>query len=264
MRAVSLHGDLVVVSSLIWQTNCVVLRGSAGDELPEEVFVIDSPILPEELMLLPGLLEQVGMAAVSALLVTHADWDHMLGRLAFPEADIGAAQSTLERLSSSMGEAQRELRDFDEEHYLERPRPLGLGSPQALPVPGRCEIGARELELHPAEGHTADGMAVVVPWAGVLVAGDYCSSIEIPVLGQGSSLQEYLATIARLRGLVGRDLQVVPGHGPVLEPEDALRILDEDEAYLRALADRGSAAELPASRQGRAQRRIHEANLSRL
>ena len=55
---------------------------------------------------------------------------------------------------------QRELREFDDEHYVERPAPLSLPAPQALPVPGHCEIGERELELHPADGHTADGMAI--------------------------------------------------------------------------------------------------------
>ena len=54
--------------------------------------------------------------------------------------------------------------------------PLALGEVQALPVPGHCAVGAVELELHPADGHTADGMAVWVPWAEVLVCGDYLSA----------------------------------------------------------------------------------------
>ncbi len=66
--------------------------------------------------------------------------------------------------------------------YLARPHPLALGSIQALAVPGRCRIGEAELELYPTEGHTADGMAVWVPWARVLVAGDYLSALELPTL----------------------------------------------------------------------------------
>ena len=41
-------------------------------------------------------------------------------------------------------------------------------------------LGERELELHPADGHTSDGTAVWIPWARVLVAGDYLSPVEIP------------------------------------------------------------------------------------
>ena len=37
---------------------------------------------------------------------------------------------------------------------MERPAPLALGQVQALPVPGSIELGAEELELHPADGHT--------------------------------------------------------------------------------------------------------------
>ena len=86
-------------------------------------------------------------------------------------------------MRATPGAAQRELRAFDEQYLIERPRPLALGAVQALPVPGRCGLGERELELHPAEGHTEDGMALWVPWARVLLAGDYLSSVEIPTLG---------------------------------------------------------------------------------
>ncbi len=59
--------------------------------------------------------------------------------------------------------------------YVARVKPLSLGQVQALPVPGKLELGGNaELELNPADGHTADGMAVWAPFAGVLVVGDYC------------------------------------------------------------------------------------------
>ena len=91
----------------MWQTNCVIVRGTAASG--EEVFVIDSPVLPEELTLLAGLPEQVGFALPSALMATHADWDHLLGRLAFPDLELGLAESSLERLRAHPGSAQREL-----------------------------------------------------------------------------------------------------------------------------------------------------------
>ena len=147
--------------------------------------MIDSPVLPDELDALPALLAQAHFPAPSGLLATHGDWDHLLGRLAFPGVALGCAESTAERLRASPGEAQRELRAFDGDLLIERPRPLALGSVQALPVPGRCEIGDHELELHPADGHTVDGMAIWIPWARVLVAGDYLSTVEPPTLDDG-------------------------------------------------------------------------------
>jgi glyoxylase-like metal-dependent hydrolase (beta-lactamase superfamily II) len=255
VRVVSLHADVLLATSAIWQTNCVIVRSG------EETFAIDSPVLPEELDALPALLEQARFPQPSGLLFTHADWDHLLARLAFPEASLGCAVASAERLRSTPGDAQRELRAFDEQHYVQRPRPLALGSIQALDVPGGCEIGSHELVLHPAEGHTADGMAVWIAWAGVLVAGDYLSQVEIPVLGEGGSLDSYLATLDRLRPLVSAAEHIVPGHGPVLDSKRAGKVLDEDFSYLSSLRVRGNVAELPEGRRTKAQRAIHAANV---
>ena len=82
MRAVGLHEDVVVATSRVYQTTCTLVR-SGG-----EAFCIDSPILPDELEILPALAEQSGFSVVG-LLATHADWDHLLGRYAFPEAQLG-------------------------------------------------------------------------------------------------------------------------------------------------------------------------------
>jgi glyoxylase-like metal-dependent hydrolase (beta-lactamase superfamily II) len=294
VRVVSLHPDVLVATSRIWQTTCTIVRGagagqSSGPDIDaigrdrpsrgagrpvevriageasqgDETFVIDAPILPDELEILPALLEQSRFPQPNGLLVTHADWDHLLGRLAFPEATLGCAQTSAQRIRSTPGAPQRELRAFDEEHYVQRAKPLALGSVQALDVPGGCEIGPHELELYPAEGHTSDGMAVWVPWAGVLVAGDYLSTVEIPVLGEDSSVDSYIATLERLRPLVSSAEHVVPGHGPILNPEGALEVLEADLKYLSALRDGGAAAELPERRRTKAQRAVHVENVAR-
>ena len=257
MKAVGLHPDVIVVTSRIWQTTCTVVR--QGDES----FVVDSPVLPDELEILPAVLEQAGFP-FTGLLATHADWDHLLGRFAFGEAPLGVAESTAARLRNEPGTAQRELRDFDEEHYVERPAPLVLSGPQSLPVPGHCAIGERELELHPTEGHTVDGMAVWIPWASVLVLGDYVSPVEIPWISESGSASAYLATLGRLEPLIERAEHVVPGHGAVLDAERALAILREDRAYLEALVERGAGAPLPMARRTGAQRKIHAENAERV
>lgn len=269
MRAVSLHRDVIVVTSQLFQAHCTIVRGpvQAGDA---EAFAIDSPVLPEELELLPSLIEQARFPQPQGLLATHADFDHVLGGLAFPDAPLGCAESSAARLNAEPGAAQRLLRRFDEELHIERPRPLSLGSLQALGVPGRCDIGDAELELHPATGHTADGMAVWIGWASVLVAGDYLSAIELPVLGEQRTaggeamLDAYEATLERLRPLVEVAEHVVPGHGPVLDRPAALRVLDEDTAYLSDLRKRGADVALPERRRSQVQRELHAQNVARV
>jgi glyoxylase-like metal-dependent hydrolase (beta-lactamase superfamily II) len=258
LRVVSLHPDVHVATSRIWRTTCTIVRGG------EETFILDSPILPDELEILPAVLEQSRFPSPSGLLVTHADWDHLLARLTFPEITLGCAQTSAERIRSTPGTPQRELRAFDERYYIQRPKPLALGAIQALDTPGTCEIGGHELALHPAGGHTADGMAIAIDWTGVLLVGDYLSAVEIPVLGEGGSVDAYLATLERLRSLVSMTEYIVPGHGHVLDPERALTVLEEDVVYLNALRDFGVTAELPAGRRTKAQQLIHGENAALL
>jgi glyoxylase-like metal-dependent hydrolase (beta-lactamase superfamily II) len=259
MRAVGVHADVIVVTSRIWQTTCTLVRGGTD----EEAFAIDSPLLPDELEILPALADRAGFA-VAGLLVTHADWDHLLGRLAFPSAAIGCGETTAARLAAEPGAAARELRAFDERHYVERPAPLSLPGVQALPVPGHCAAGDRELELHPADGHTADGTAYWAPWARVLVCGDYLSPVEIPSISEGGSLDAYLATLRRLKPLVEQADTVVPGHGAPLDTARAAAILREDVAYLDALGRDGADAPLPLARRTGEQRKLHAGNVARL
>jgi glyoxylase-like metal-dependent hydrolase (beta-lactamase superfamily II) len=251
---------VIVVVSAIWQTTCTAVH--SGDE----GFVIDSPVLPDELDALPGVLEQAGFP-VSGLLATHADWDHLLGRLAFPEASLGVGEASAQRLHDEPGGAQRALKGFDDAHYVVRERPLALAGVQPLPVPGKLSLGSEqgiELELHAATGHTADGTAYAIPSAGVLVCGDYLSPVEIPMINEGGSVIEYLDTLERLSPLVDAATTVVPGHGGPISGADARRIRDEDIAYLRALETDGTAAALPTGRRTPEQKRIHAENVSRL
>jgi glyoxylase-like metal-dependent hydrolase (beta-lactamase superfamily II) len=248
---------VIVVVSAIYQTTCTAVR--SGDE----GFVIDSPVLPDELDALPGVLKQAGFP-VSGLLATHADWDHLLGRLAFPEHSLGCGESSAARLHDEPGAAQRALRTFDDEHYIERVQPLALAGVQPLPVPGKLSLGSEEaaVELHPASGHTADGTALWLPWAEVLVCGDYLSPVEIPMISDGGSAIAYIDTLERLSPLLDAAATVVPGHGGPISGEDARRIRDEDIAYLRSLETGGGGA-LPPGRRTGEQKRIHAANTAR-
>jgi glyoxylase-like metal-dependent hydrolase (beta-lactamase superfamily II) len=257
VRAVSVHPDVIVVTSLLWQTTATAIRSG------EESMLVDSPYFPEELDMLPTLLAEAGFQP-SALLATHADFDHLLARLAFPSLSLGVGEETMHRLRAEPGKAQRQLRDADAENYVSRARPLGLGHIQALPVPGRLGLGEAELELHPAEGHTADGTVVFARWTGVLVCGDYLSQVEIPMVSPGGSIDSYRATLARLAPLVEDAETVVPGHGSPQDREAALRILDEDMEYLEVLAQGERRPALPRGRDSARQREVHAMNLERL
>ncbi|HEV7496020.1 MBL fold metallo-hydrolase [Baekduia sp.] len=257
MQVVALDPGVIVARSAKWQTTCTLLHHG------EETFIVDSPIFPDELDALPGILGQAGWG-LSGLLATHGDWDHLLARLAFPEVALGVAETTAARLRAEPGVAQRRLREVDEDDYVARVKPLSLGQVQALPVPGKLELGGdAELELIPADGHTADGMAVWAPFASVLVAGDYLSPVEIPMLSEGGSRNAYVATLLRLAPYVEQAEWVVPGHGAAIDGTRALAILREDIKYLESLGGDGEPA-LPLARRDRVQKKIHAENVARV
>src|SRR3954452_1112314 len=104
MKAVGLHADVVAVTSRAYQTTCTLVRSGS------EAFCIDSPVFPDELEILPAVGERAGFGVVG-LLATHADWDHLLGRYASPEAPLGLAETSSARLAGNPGVAQRELRE---------------------------------------------------------------------------------------------------------------------------------------------------------
>jgi glyoxylase-like metal-dependent hydrolase (beta-lactamase superfamily II) len=261
MRALAVDNDVIVFISRVWQTTCTAVR--AG----RECFLIDSVVYPDELAALPGVLEQASFLERDppALLASHGDWDHLLGRLAFPAASLGCGESTARRLAAELGGPQRALRAFDEEHYVDGRTPLALAGVQSLPVPGKLGLGPHhELELHGAGGHTADGTAYWLPWLAVLVCGDYVSPVEIPMISGGGSLEAYAETLTRLGPLVERASTVIPGHGAPMRGEEALTILAQDAAYLEALRTEGAEARLPAGRRTARQRQIHAGNVERV
>ena len=253
MRAMALHEDVLVLTSRIWQTNAAALRAGG------ECMLADSPYFPDELEMLPGVLAQAGFRP-DALLATHADYDHVLARLAFPDLPLGVGETTMERIRAQPGEAQRELREEDARNYVARDRPLGLGGVRSLPVPGKVELGnaGDELELHPAEGHTADGTAVFFAAAAVLICGDYLSDVEIPWISTGGSVPAYRRTLERLAPVVERAESVVPGHGSVQTRDGALGLLEADLTYLDGLE--AGRDDLPPGRDTVRQREIHAEN----
>jgi len=200
--------------------------------MPEGWVVVDSPVEPGEPEGLVGTLRAQG-GDVCALLVTHADWDHLLMPPALPGVEVVLERRTAARLEAEGPAIAAELAAFDRgEGRAARglPRPAHV---RVVEAPDTFTVGGGTVEVHPVPGHTADGAAWLFPDAGVLCPGDYLSPVEEPLVAAGGSVEDYGRALDLLEGLLARVRVVVPGHGERLTPAGAREVLERDRRLLR-------------------------------
>lgn len=246
MRLHRIAPEVWVATSRAWRTTCTV--AGMGRQL-----VIDGPVDPGEVAFLAA------SATPTDLIATHADWDHLLAPLAFPDARRHAGSATIARARDDAVDLADELDTWDRAHCV-APRVMPDWTCAAPLIPGRSvPTDAGAIELIDAPGHTVDGLAVLLRRAGVLVVGDYLSPVEIPAVDPTAGIGTYLATLSRLEGVLGRASVIVPGHGWPLGSARAGAILAADRAYLEALATSGDAP-MPRGGGNPDQRRQHAVN----
>lgn len=114
------------------------------------------------------------------------------------------------------------------------------------PAPGEeLDCGAFRVAAIDSPSHGRDGLGYVLLEQGILLPGDNLSSITYPLLA-GPLARAREATKRLLEAFARYALRhVVPGHGPVLAPDEARRIGEADLRYLERLdaAAREAAAE---------------------
>ena len=76
-------------------------------------------------------------------MATHRHWDHLLGRLVFPDAPLLVSPRTLAHLRAAPEATEQAMRDFDDRYYLHRPEPLRLADAESIPLPGASRSATR-------------------------------------------------------------------------------------------------------------------------
>ena len=218
--------DVLVATSDLYMTTSTVVTAPDGGCL-----VIDPAITVADVSALAAELRTRGLTPVAGF-ATHPHWDHVLwsaelgdvSRYASPRAAEFARVHRDELIAEAEGEAPGHDRGL-----TGRLTPLPAGDGEiAWPGPRAQAV------IH--DGHAPGHAAVFLPGAGVLVAGDMCSDVEVPLLDLESAdpLGDYRFGLDRLAALPVR--LVVPGHG---RPGDAAEFRRRVAADLRYLADTG-------------------------
>jgi glyoxylase-like metal-dependent hydrolase (beta-lactamase superfamily II) len=232
-------GVLIATSSFELTTTTVMVSSAH----PGGCLLIDPGVTVAELTGLAAELAERDLTP-SAAWSTHPHWDHVLW-----SAELGTAPRYAAPAAVTVAEAERddildEVQRAAPGHDLSlagRLRPL---DGPAIPWDGP------EARLIVHDGHAPGHGAVFFPGSGVLVAGDMCSDVEIPLLDTDTAdpLGDYRTGLGRLASVPGVR-QVVPGHGHAGDAAEFRRRLAADFAYLDAVSA-GEPYDDPRLREG--------------
>lgn len=227
-------GVLVATRPFERTTTTVVLGDDGG------CLVVDPGVTAAEIDALAADLAAKGRR-VTAGFATHPHWDHLLWREslgAVPRyATARAVETARARLAENCRKATEAVPGVDAE-------PLGevVALPDGTGVPARSvrlptipwagpQVRVLEHSAH-APGHAA----LLLPAAGVLVAGDMLSDTEVPLpdLDAADPLGDYDRALDLFAGLDGVTV-LVPGHGSVGDRAELGRRIAVDRRYLEAV-----------------------------
>ena len=222
--------------SALWQTSSVLLAKDG------EAVLVDPGISTQEVAGLADRADELG-ARVVAILATHADWDHVCGIAAFPDAEAAMGEGSAARVES--GGSWDRIQRAASEYGLDVAGPPRVD--RRLEAGRAHRVGPFAVETLALPGHTADGVAYRIRELDLLAVGDHLSTVEFPFV---SSPASYRGTLAALIDLLRHDppARVVAGHGPEHDAAEALAVAEADLDYLWRLHDavlRGTAPPEP-------------------
>jgi len=216
-------GVLVATSSYELTTSTVVAGYS------RRCLVIDPAVTVDDLSELTAGLAARGLRPAVGW-STHPHWDHVLWSRELGDVPRYAAAAAVTTAEAERDVILEEVEKAAPGHDLSLVGRLTPLDASALSWDGP----AAHLVVH--DGHAPGHGAVFLPDSGVLVAGDMCSDVEIPLLDMDAAdpLGDYRAGLERLASLPGVR-QVVPGHGHAGDVGEFRRRVAADFTYLDAL-----------------------------
>lgn len=221
-RLTELVPGVWVATAREYDTISTVLLDGVGGAV-----VIDPAWHPDELAAIPADLAELAVVCVAGV-ATHEHYDHVLWHDALGQVPRWTSPTTAGTVAAHRAEVIAPAAQFLTPDLLDlagRLDPL----PDAL-LPWR----GTPVSIVTHDAHAPGHLALLHEEAGVLIAGDMLSDVELPMPADDDvTLEVYLAGLASLRESVGRARWLIPGHGtPTAEP---MRRYDADMRYLTAL-----------------------------
>lgn len=225
-RVAEVAPGVYVATAGMYTTTTTIVAGPDGGCL-----LVDPAISAADLAGLSAWLAGRGLHAAAGW-STHPHWDHLLWsralgdapRYATPRAIAAAARELTALIGQVPASAGHDLTQFAKAEPV-----LGDEIPWQGP---RAMVIAHD-------GHAPGHGAVFLPACGVLIAGDMCSDIEIPLpdLDSADPLGDYRLGLGLLAAVPGVRV-LVPGHGQVGDRAEFRRRIAADFCYLDAVETR--------------------------
>jgi hydroxyacylglutathione hydrolase len=215
-------GVFVATAAQYTTTTTIVAAPDGG------CLLIDPAVTVADLAALAGWLSDRGLHPVAGW-ATHPHWDHLLWSAAFgavPRYATPPAAAVAVREMPGLLSAVGESAPGHDLTLFARLQPLPGGE---IDWPGPRAV------VYQHDAHAPGHGAVLLPEAGVLIAGDMLSDLEIPLpdLDAPGPFGGYRHGLELIAGAPGVTL-VVPGHGHVGDQAEFRRRVSADRAYLDA------------------------------
>jgi hydroxyacylglutathione hydrolase len=223
-RLTEISAGVFVATGDLYVTNSTVVADGEGACL-----VIDPAVTVGEVAGLAADLRGLSLRPVAGF-ATHPHWDHLLWSSELgdvPRYASPLAVATAERERAGLIDGVQSSAPGHDLELFAKVTPLDL--PDVIPWDGPAAV----VITH--QGHAPGHSGLFFPDIGVLVAGDMCSDIEVPLLDldQADPVGDYLAALDAFAALPVE--RVVPGHGSLGDAAQFRRRIDLDRAYLENL-----------------------------
>lgn len=200
--------QLTVFESQLYKTTSTVIQTE------DCVIVVDPCLLPFEIDAIREYVMNIKGSRPIYLVMTHSDWDHIVGAGAFPEATVIASEAFKTKNQKDIVE---QAKAFDDQYYIDRKIPVIYPNVDIAVTEDsqQVKIGNTTLTFYLAKGHTDDGIYTIVEPKGVWIAGDHLSDIEFPFIY--SSSKDYIDTLEKTDVILNNHQinVLIPGHGHV-------------------------------------------------
>lgn len=201
------------------------------------IILTDPTWLPNEVEEIKEYVQTIRNGKSLYIILTHSDFDHILGVGAFPDAAVIATEEFMNHPEKN--KIIEQITAFDTRYYLKRDYKLTYPRADILVKHDQQEIRIDEtiLTFYKAPGHTSDGLFTVIEPLGILLAGDYLSDVEFPFIFSGYS--DYVNTMKKAKAILNNHhiSTLVPGHGHTTERKAEMeKRVNDSLAYLEQLA----------------------------